>query len=242
MSLASWPSPSGSYSRTSVGWTATAPPGRRAAGRRAGARGRLLSCRRCARRARCRPASRAARARPGRRRRQRGVSQRGRRAGRPAEAEHVVGSRRGDPVAEHAGHRGGRAQPVGRALVQRADGRVGQVLGHARPHLARGRCAGRGWWPVRSAARATGRGERPVRGEHAVEQGAEAAHVVGDRGPAVADELGQLDLAGAVTTTWSGCTPPNATPAPCAAATPSATRATVPAAARRRARRRAAAR
>jgi hypothetical protein len=36
-----------------------------------------------------------------------------------------------------------------------------------------------------------------VRGERAVEQRAEPAHVVGGRGPAVADHLGQLHLAGA---------------------------------------------
>jgi hypothetical protein len=53
------------------------------------------------------------------------------------EARHVVGSRGGDPVAEHAGHRGGRAHPVGRSLVERADGQAGQVL-RRRPRTWRG--------------------------------------------------------------------------------------------------------
>ena len=146
------------------------------------------------------------------------------------EAEHVVGGRGGDPVAEHAGHRGGRAHPVGRALVERADGQAGQVLGHAGPDLARGQqvpAAGRGR-PQRR--RAAGRGERPVRGERAVEQGTEPRTSSVTAARPSPTTWASLTSPVPVTTTWSGCTPPNATPAPCAAATPSATRATVPAA------------
>jgi hypothetical protein len=107
------------------------------------------------------------------------------------EAEHVVRGRGGHSVAEHAGHRGRRAHAVGRALVERAHGQAGQVLGYAGPDLARGQqvaAAGGGRTQRRGAA---GRGERPVRGERAVEQGTEPADVVGDRGPAVADDLGR---------------------------------------------------